>query len=96
MITGHSHLTSGIPSFKVEITASPLTLTWPAVPGLSYNILACTILSAGFQQVATVIASEATARWPIASPSANESYYRVELVIEQALVAVLFVQQAGR
>jgi hypothetical protein len=68
-----------IPSFKVEIMASPLTLTWPSVPGLSYNILACTNLSTGFQRVATVTAADTTVQWPIPSPSANESYYRVEL-----------------
>jgi uncharacterized protein (TIGR03790 family) len=69
-----------IPSFTLSISGSPLTLSWQAVPGVGYNILATTNLSRAFQTVASVVATNTLAQWPIPTPVGPASYYRVSLM----------------
>jgi uncharacterized protein (TIGR03790 family) len=69
-----------IPSFTLSISSAPLTLSWPAIPGLGYNILAATNLSGAFQTVASVVASNTLIEWPIPAAADPASFYRVSLM----------------
>ena len=68
-----------LPSFKVSLTGPPFVLSWPATPGQGYDILAATNISAGFQPVASVIASNTLVLCPISGPSGDAVFYRVRL-----------------
>jgi len=68
-----------IPSFNLSISGTPLQLSWPAVPGLSYDVLATTNLSSAFQTVTSLVASNTVIQWPIPLSSAAASFYRVGL-----------------
>jgi uncharacterized protein (TIGR03790 family) len=69
-----------IPSFTLSISGAPLTLSWQSIPGVGYNILATTNLSAAFETVASVVASNTLVQWPIPAPLASASFYRVSLM----------------
>ncbi len=66
-----------IPSFKLSISGSPLTLSWPAIPGQRYDVLATTSLAGAFQTVTSIVASNAVIQWPIPAPAAAAGFYRV-------------------
>jgi hypothetical protein len=66
-----------IPTIRLSITGPPLTLSWAALPGQRYDILATTGPSAAFQIIASIIASNSTAQWPISVPGGPRSFYRV-------------------
>ena len=68
-----------IPSFKLSLSGTPLKLSWAAIPGQCYNVLATTNLANAFQTVASVIASNALIQWPIPAPAGAASFYRVSL-----------------
>ncbi len=68
-----------IPSFQLGISGTPLQLSWPAVPGLSYDVLATTNLSRSFQLVTTILASNTLIQWRIPAPAAAANFYRVGL-----------------
>ena len=68
-----------IPSFQLSITRTPLQLSWPAVPGLRYDVLATTNLSGTFQTVTSLVASNTLIQWTIPAPAAATSFYRVGL-----------------
>ena len=53
------------PSFDLSISGSPLTLSWPAIPGQRYDVLATTNLASAFQTVTSIVASSAVIQWPI-------------------------------
>jgi uncharacterized protein (TIGR03790 family) len=69
-----------IPSFTLSISGAPLTLSWQAIPGVGYNILATTNLSMAFETVGSVIASNTLVQWPIPAPLGSASFYRVSLM----------------
>ena len=63
-------------SLALAISAQPVTLTWPAVPGRFYDVLASDAVSGPFQVEATLLASDtgsltwrAPPPWPAASTS---------------------------
>jgi hypothetical protein len=68
-----------IPSFTLSISLAPLQLSWPAMPGLRYDVLATTNLSAAFQTVTSLVASNTVIHWPIPTSSVAASFYRVSL-----------------
>lgn len=68
-----------IASIQLSITGPPLTLTWPAIPGRQYEILTTTNLAAAFQPVASVIASNSVAQWPVSAPGGAAGLCRVRL-----------------
>jgi hypothetical protein len=68
-----------IPSFKLSLSGAPLQLSWAAIPGQRYNVLATTNLSSAFQSVTLVVASNALVQWPIPAPAGAASFYRVSL-----------------
>ena len=65
--------------FKLSIAKAPLRLSWPAIPGQRYDVLAATNLSSAFQIVTSLVASNTVAQWPIPTPVAAASFYRVRL-----------------
>jgi uncharacterized protein (TIGR03790 family) len=69
-----------IPSIILSLSGAPLTLSWPAIPGLGYDILATTNFSAAFPIVASVVASSTLAQWPIPTTADQASFYRVSLM----------------
>jgi hypothetical protein len=68
-----------VPSFKLSISSAPLQLSWAAMPGQRYDVLATTNLSSSFQPLATFTASNALALWPISVPGGSATFYRVRL-----------------
>jgi hypothetical protein len=68
-----------IPSIRLSITGPPLTLTWQAIPGRQYEILSTTNLSTALQPIASVIASNSIAQWPLPTPDGALGCYRVLL-----------------
>ena len=68
-----------VPSFKLVIAGSPWVLSWAAIPGQRYDVLATTNLSSAFQPVASLTASNALAQWPISAPGGAAAFYRVRL-----------------
>ena len=68
-----------IPSFALSIAGMPLQLSWPAVPGVRYDVRATTNLSMAFQTVTSLVASNTVLQWPIPASSATASFYRVAL-----------------
>jgi len=68
-----------IPSFPVSISGQPLMLMWPSIPGLTYEILSSTNLSAPFQEVGSVTAFGTNAQWVIPSHIQTQSFFRVQL-----------------
>jgi uncharacterized protein (TIGR03790 family) len=81
---GHQYRTQPInirivPSMQLNISGRPLILSWPAEPGIAYDILSSTNLASGFQKVATVVAPGLIAQWPVPSQSGAASFFRVQV-----------------
>ena len=68
-----------VPSFNLGISKPPLTLTWSAIPGQKYDVLATTNLTTAFQSAATLTATSSLALWPITAPGGAAAFYRVRL-----------------
>jgi hypothetical protein len=68
-----------VPSFTLSISRSPLTLSWTAIQGQRYEVLAATNITGSFQPVASVTATSAVAQWPISAPDGAAAFYRVQL-----------------
>ena len=66
-----------IPLIQLSITGPPLMLTWPAAVGQRYEVLGTTDLAAEFLPLASVVATNVVAQWPLpaAGPAA---FYRVQ------------------
>jgi hypothetical protein len=80
---GHRFQTSTIsyrivPSIALTISGKPPVLTWSTIPGNQYNLQSTTNLTAGFQTLATVTATNSVIQWPI-SPTNRAEFYRVQL-----------------
>jgi len=68
-----------IPSFLLSISSPPLTLSWSAIPGQGYDVLATTNLASPFQKVTSLVASSTVIQWPIPTLASTVSFYRVRL-----------------
>jgi uncharacterized protein (TIGR03790 family) len=68
-----------IPSFRLTISSSPPTLSWPTLVGQEYEILMTTNLSSSPQVVASITAANSVTEWPIPASSALTSFYQVRL-----------------
>jgi uncharacterized protein (TIGR03790 family) len=68
-----------IPAFKLNLSGTPLHLSWPAIPGVSYDVLATTNLASAFQTVTSIVAASTLVQWPIPLPAGAASFYRVSL-----------------
>jgi uncharacterized protein (TIGR03790 family) len=69
-------VSSDVP-FPVTIAAPPPTLTWPATPGRSYDILSATNLTNAFVLRDTVIPSTSLGQWTETNSSSIQRFYRV-------------------
>ena len=65
--------------FPVQIAAPPLTLSWPASAGRSYDILAFTNLLNPFQIRATVVPTNTAAQWVDTNANSAKLFYRVRV-----------------
>jgi uncharacterized protein (TIGR03790 family) len=68
-----------VPSFKLSISGTPLELSWSAIPGQQYDVLATTNLASEFRPVASVTATNTLARWPVSAPGGAAAFYRVRM-----------------
>jgi hypothetical protein len=69
-----------VPALTLNVVGSPRELSWPAIPGRQYAVLATTNFAVPFQTVATLVATNSPAQWPISSPSAGAVFYQVSVV----------------
>jgi len=68
-----------VPALQVSIAGIPAALSWPAIAGREYRVLASTNLGAAFQTVGTVLATNAQAQWTMTAPPAGAAFYRVSV-----------------
>jgi hypothetical protein len=68
-----------IPSIELNLSGAPLQLSWPATPGVGYDVLATTNLASAFQTVTSIVAASTLVQWPIPLPAGAASFYRVSL-----------------
>ncbi len=64
-------------AFSISIAAPPPFLTWPAVPGRSYEILSATNIADPFQPQAIIMATNSVAQWTDTNSSQFRRFYRV-------------------
>jgi hypothetical protein len=81
---GHQFRTSSITlkilaDFALAISSNPPTLSWESQPGVSYDILASSDLTAGFHYVDTVTATGPQSQWAIPAGAAGPVFYRLRL-----------------
>lgn len=69
-----------IPPLRVGVTGSPPALTWNALPGLSYDILAASDPSTAFQIVDRLTAVDDVAVWQVPPSMSAPRFYRIKLV----------------
>jgi len=67
-----------VPSFALRLAGPPLVLSWTAIPGQSYDVLATTNLANGLQPVASVTATHPLVQWPVPNPGGG-GFYRVRM-----------------
>jgi len=67
-----------LPPIILTLTERPLKLTWPALAQRQYEVQLATNLTAGFQTVATIAATNSSLQWPITT-NGPAAYYRVKL-----------------
>jgi uncharacterized protein (TIGR03790 family) len=81
--SGHQYRTptvwEQVPALQLSVTGPPPALSWPAMPGRQYNILAAANPGGPFQAVGAILATNAQAQWSIAAPPAGALFYRVSV-----------------
>lgn len=63
--------------FAISVVSPPLTLSWPTIPGNSYDILETTNLDTLFQSRDTLTATGTVAKWIDTNPAAPQRFYRI-------------------
>ncbi len=80
---GHEYQTptvwEQVPALQLSVIGPPPALSWPAIVGRQYSVLAATNLGGAFQTVGTVVASNGLAQWTISAPPTGEVFYRVSV-----------------
>jgi hypothetical protein len=80
---GHQYQTptvwQQIPALQLTVLGAPQALSWPAIAGRQYSVLAATHLEGTFQTVSTILATNAQAQWPLPAPPAAASFYQVSV-----------------
>jgi uncharacterized protein (TIGR03790 family) len=66
-----------VPSIQLNISGPPFLLSWPGVPGVSYDVFSSTNLASGFQKTATVISSGLTVQWPVPAQTSKANFFKV-------------------
>jgi uncharacterized protein (TIGR03790 family) len=65
------------PPFPISISSPPLTLTWSATPGKTYEILSTTNLAVPFQVRDSVTVLNSSGQWVETNGSAAQRFYRL-------------------
>jgi uncharacterized protein (TIGR03790 family) len=80
---GHQYQTpttwEQIPVLQLSVSGPPQALSWPAIAGRQYSVLAATNLGGAFQVAGTVLATNAQAQWTISAPPAGAVFYQVSV-----------------
>jgi hypothetical protein len=80
---GHEYQTPTIweqvPALQLSVLGPPPALNWPAIAGRQYSVSSATNLDGAFQTVATVLATNTKAQWPVTAPSFGAVFYRVSV-----------------
>jgi uncharacterized protein (TIGR03790 family) len=80
---GHAYQTltvwAQVPALQLSVIGPPLALSWPAIAGRQYSVLAATNLGGPFQTVGTVLATNAQAQCAITPPPAGAVFYRLSV-----------------
>jgi hypothetical protein len=63
--------------FILSVAKPPLSVSWPATPGRSYDVLSTTNLTTPFESNTTVVATNALNRWADTNPAVSQRFYRV-------------------
>ncbi|HLH53888.1 MAG TPA: TIGR03790 family protein [Verrucomicrobiae bacterium] len=61
----------------LAISTQPLALSWPSIPGATYDVLGSTHVDSGFQKVASIAATNSVTSWPIVQ-NAAQMFYRLQ------------------
>jgi uncharacterized protein (TIGR03790 family) len=72
-------LITGEPPFPLSIAAPPITISWPASVGRSYDILCATNVLGPYLLQDTVVASNAVAQWAETNANGAQRFYRVRV-----------------
>jgi hypothetical protein len=67
-----------IPAITLTLAGSPPVLTWPTIISRQYDVQSTTNLTATFQTLATITATNSVMQWP-ATNSGRAKFYRVKL-----------------
>ena len=65
------------PAFPIAISTPPPTLTWPATPGKTYDILSSTSVTGVYQVQDSVTVSNSLGQWIETNAAATQRFYRV-------------------
>ena len=80
---GHQYRTQAaweqVPALQLSIAGPPQSLSWAAIAGRQYSILAATNLGGPFEVVGTVPATNGQAQWRIPVAPSGPVFYRVSL-----------------
>ncbi|HTA30360.1 MAG TPA: hypothetical protein VK731_07735, partial [Candidatus Cybelea sp.] len=80
---GHQYQTptfwEQIPALQLRVIGPPQALSWPAIAGRQYVVLATTNLVGAWQEVGTVIATNAQAQWALSGPPSAAVFYQVSV-----------------
>ena len=81
---GHQYQTptvwEQVPALQLSVIGPPQALSWPAIAGRQYTVLAATNLAGAFQAVGAVLATNAQAQWTLPAPPAGAVFYQVSVV----------------
>jgi len=67
------------PEFGVYVSRSPLTISWTATAGRSYDVLSTTNLADAFQLRATATATNGIAQWFEPETNPAQRFYRIRV-----------------
>ena len=81
--SGHQYQTpmtwEQVPALQLSLIGPPPALSWPAITGRQYSVLASTNLGGAFALAGTVLATNAQAQWTITPSPASPAFYRVSV-----------------
>jgi len=67
-----------VPTITLTLTGMPPVLAWPAIVGRQYDVQSTTNLTATFQTLATITATNSIMQWPVTT-TGGAGFYRVQL-----------------
>jgi uncharacterized protein (TIGR03790 family) len=68
-----------VPALQLSIIGPPQALSWPAIAGRQYSVLAATNLGGAFQAVGAVLATNAQVQWTIPAAPTGAVFYQVSV-----------------